>query len=208
MPNEAIKQQNIDKVLETAYECFLKHGIELVTMEMISRESGISRASLGRYFSGKRDLVFQTIRWIGKNYRTELAKKHVLTKVKSFNGLQKLSLFMEYGKMLYLEDSRPFILRSEFKIFVYRNSSDGSIEGEKLIEELEFRTILKKLFTEGTNDGSMLEGLDVENETSFFCEAFFGFLADSASGGKEDTEYLTEKLDRYIKRVSDSYRRV
>lgn len=208
MPNEAIKQQNIDKVLETACECFLKHGIEMVTMEMISRESGISRASLGRYFSGKRDFVFQTIRWIGRKYKEELEKRHMITKVKEFNGLQKLRLFMEYGKLLYLEDSRPFILRSEFKIYVYRNSHDGPAEGEELIEELEFRPILKKFFIEGTRDGSMIEGLDAEKETRFFCEAYFGFLADSASGDKEDTEYLTEKIDRYIKRVSDSYRRV
>ena len=208
MPNEEVKKQNINKALETACGCFLEHGIEMVTMEMISRESGISRASLGRYFSGKKDLVFQTITWIGRTYREGLEKRGLLKKGNGLNGLQRLRLFMEYTKLLYLEDPRAFILRAEFKIFVYRNIENGAAEGERLIEDLEFRSVLRKIYAEGIADGSMVEGIDIEQETKFFCEAYFGFFADSASSGQEDRKYVSDKIDRYIKRVLNSYKRV
>ena len=205
MPNEEIKKQNIDKALETGCECFLARGIEKVTMEQISRESGISRASLGRYFLGKSDFVYQSIKWISRKVHYEIEQSGFTKKDNSFTGLQRLRLFMEYTKDLYMRDPRIFILRSEFKVYLYRNIENVTNESNKMIEDMEFRALVRNIFNQGIEDESIQKNLNVDKESKFFCEAYFGFLADSAASGPDDTEYLQDKIERYIDRVIESY---
>jgi AcrR family transcriptional regulator len=57
MPNEMIRQQNMQTVLNQAMKLFVENGVENTSFEMIARESGLSLRSVQNYYHTKNDLI-------------------------------------------------------------------------------------------------------------------------------------------------------
>lgn len=57
MPNEIIRQQNMQTVLRQAMKLFVANGVENTSVEMIARESGLTLRSVQNYFHTKNDLI-------------------------------------------------------------------------------------------------------------------------------------------------------
>ena len=149
MPNENIKKQNIEKVLETAGACFLESGIDFVTMETISRKSGVSRASVGRYFTNKPDCVMQTAKWLSLKIQEELKSRGLFSETDRKNGLGELKRFMEISRDLFMKDRRIYVLRAEFKAYLFRVEQYEETDYEKFTEELGFRAMVRNILKRG-----------------------------------------------------------
>jgi AcrR family transcriptional regulator len=57
VPAERIERRAVDALLQ----CIARHGLTKTTLDDVAREAGCSRATLYRYFSGKRQLVCLTV---------------------------------------------------------------------------------------------------------------------------------------------------
>src|SRR5919199_1552499 len=63
-----------ERLLEATYACVARYGIAKTTVEDVARQSGLSRATLYRYFPGGKDeLVNQTIAWEAARFFERLA---------------------------------------------------------------------------------------------------------------------------------------
>jgi AcrR family transcriptional regulator len=56
-PTDRIERRAVDALLR----CIARHGLTKTTLDDVAREAGCSRATLYRYFSGKRQLVCSTV---------------------------------------------------------------------------------------------------------------------------------------------------
>jgi AcrR family transcriptional regulator len=64
-----------DRVLEATYACVARYGLGKTTVEDIVKESGVSRASIYRYFPGGRDELFrETVAWESARFLDRLAE--------------------------------------------------------------------------------------------------------------------------------------
>lgn len=46
------------QILDAAWRCFYRNGVQATTMEEIIREANMSASAMYRYFSGKEDIIF------------------------------------------------------------------------------------------------------------------------------------------------------
>jgi AcrR family transcriptional regulator len=71
-----------DRILETAYELFARHGIQAIGVDEIIRRAGVAKASFYNHFASKNDLVLEflnlreqrwTLAWIDGEARRRAA---------------------------------------------------------------------------------------------------------------------------------------
>lgn len=205
MPNEELKKQNVDRALETACACFLKCGVEFVTREMISRQSGISRASLGRYWVDKTDCVVQTAEWFRQHIQAFFNSQFSVDAWKNETGIERLRSLMEWCRDLFGKDPRFFSLYTEFKVYLNRSAPDLEESEKRLIRALGFRPLIRRIYEQGIRDGSMRIRFDMEEEVVFFGDAFFGYLSNLALQPEIALEAAVKDIDRYIGRMVSLY---
>lgn len=205
MPNEELKKQNVDHALETAYICFLKYGVEFVTREMISRQSGISRASLGRYWIDKTGCVIQTSEWLRQHIQDIFNERFSADAWENKVGIKQLQGLMEWCRDLYREDPRLFALYTEFKVYLHRSAPDLNESKKRLIRAFGFRPLVGKIYARGIRDGSISIRFDINDEVAFFGDAFFGYLSNLAFQPEIDIDDAARDIDRYIERMISIY---
>lgn len=49
------------QILDAAWRCFYREGVQATTMEQIIAESGLSASAMYRYFGGKDDIIVAAI---------------------------------------------------------------------------------------------------------------------------------------------------
>jgi len=61
-----------DKIIQKSADLYFKYGIKNVTMDQIARELGISKKTIYQYFSGKENLVKETVNYIFDQIQTQI----------------------------------------------------------------------------------------------------------------------------------------
>lgn len=59
--SEAHREMRRAQILDAAWRCFYREGVQATTMEQIIREADMSASAMYRYFSGKDDIIFSAI---------------------------------------------------------------------------------------------------------------------------------------------------
>ncbi len=54
---QPIKEEDLKTITKKVYALYAKHGIDGISMDEVSRQTGISKATLYRYFTSKEDIV-------------------------------------------------------------------------------------------------------------------------------------------------------
>ena len=58
---EAHRQMRREQILDAAWRCFYRQGVQATTMDDIIREAGLSASAMYRYFAGKDDIICAAI---------------------------------------------------------------------------------------------------------------------------------------------------
>lgn len=206
MANEEVKMQNMVKALETAYLCFLEFGIEFVTKEMISKKSGISRASLNRYWVDRTDCVIRVAEWFREMLKDKFEKQHVTSNWEKLSGIAQLQAFMEWCRNLYIEDPHIISLYTEIKVYLHRSVPGFWESNRELVTALGFHSLIAEIYEKGIKDGTIHISFEKEYEILFLGDAFMGYLSNMAFRSGGDGHKDENDINRYIQRVLDSYR--
>lgn len=59
--SDAHREMRRAQILDAAWRCFYREGLQATTMEQIIREAGMSASAMYRYFAGKDDIIFSAI---------------------------------------------------------------------------------------------------------------------------------------------------
>jgi AcrR family transcriptional regulator len=196
--NEEIRLKNIDLALQTTMTLFLRYGIENTTREMIARESGLSRKSLERYFTGKADCVVQTAEWMGRCLRHEVrAFSSDLFVDGRHTAADILEMYLEdLGKLLFGEP-RIFICFVEFKAFIYRNSENSQRDYKRFLDAVGYRRLFQRIFALGVQDGTVATNSDLESESRYLANTLISFFS-SVALYNIGSEQMKRYIDQYI----------
>ena len=92
-----------DRIVDTAYDLFSRHGVRAVGVDRIVAESGVAKMSLYRHFGSKDELVLTFLqererRWTNEWLRAEAsaAARHAAERM--------LAIFDVFGEWFALED--------------------------------------------------------------------------------------------------------
>jgi AcrR family transcriptional regulator len=201
MANEEVKIRNVEHVLKTTSELFLKYGIEGTTKEMIARHSGLSRKSIDRYFYGKKTCVLETAKWLGQEVWLDFNKNYneSLFKDEKHTGSEILKMYLADLKRIFIEKSRLFVFYSEYKLFYARRDNENYEKRYKyMIDTIGCRNIAEKIFDYGFKDGTLKKRMDVSSQAKFFCKSCFGYLSAMSIDYEHQPEETTAQVDRFI----------
>lgn len=162
MANEELKQRNLEHVMQTILEQCLRHGIENTTKEMVVRASGLSRASLDRYFVNKADGVVQMAEWAAKKIAQRNAYLEDMLCSGQYTGAQMVEQYLLAMKAEFCREPYIFVLIVELRSFVFRNCIDSVGVYRRLCSTLGNGDVLQRIFCAGLRDGSMSVALDIE----------------------------------------------
>jgi AcrR family transcriptional regulator len=92
-----------DRILETAYTLFSRHGVRAVGVDRIVAESGVAKMSLYRHFASKDELVLSFLqerehRWTNDWLRAEAERRGATA------GERMLAIFDVFGEWFVLDD--------------------------------------------------------------------------------------------------------
>ncbi|MBP3192771.1 TetR/AcrR family transcriptional regulator [Natronogracilivirga saccharolytica] len=173
-----------DELLEVAGNLFRKHGITYVTMDDISREMGISKKTLYKYYRNKEDLLYHVF----KKGIEDRFRKHREVLVNAPNIIEGLVMVM-VDTMKDYEKMNPVLLEELRRR--YRAVSDV-IRKEQY--EQSYDEILKML-EKGKQQGVIMEEVDSDIVAKLF-------MAQTKHIHDYDlfpvTEYPRAKLFEYV----------
>jgi len=92
-----------DRIVDTAYDLFSRHGIRAVGVDRIVAESGVAKMSLYRHFGSKDDLVLTFLqererRWTNEWLRAEVERRGATP------AQRMLAIFDVFGEWFLIED--------------------------------------------------------------------------------------------------------
>lgn len=193
--NNNYKEEQKNKVLASALECFATKGYEAATIDDIVNHSGISKGSIYKLFKSKEEIYIQLMY---KNTDDMFDEIRAILSKSTTALVQLKSLFTEYlSRELNLNS---FLVQFETQLYSSRRE-----EMMKLIEERRLTkiNIISEVLREGIQNGELKKEIDVD----IFSEMFWSFV-DGAVTHKflyPDYKYLElieGQKEMFIKRIS------
>ncbi|MBN1339939.1 MAG: TetR/AcrR family transcriptional regulator [Bacteroidales bacterium] len=85
------EEDKLKYITEESFELFVKHGVKKTSMDMVSRNLGISKKTLYRHVKNKEDLLKKVFAYVDGQIRTRI---HALLdlKLNAIDNLMKMSL--------------------------------------------------------------------------------------------------------------------
>lgn len=112
----AAVRQNI---IETAFRVFAQRGIEAVSLPEIGRQSGLSRASVYRYFSSKQELAVAVSAWSWGNYLQQLRARTPEDSLRELTAAEHLDWYLDLFLDLYRNHRDLLRFNQFFNVFYY-----------------------------------------------------------------------------------------
>jgi AcrR family transcriptional regulator len=197
MANEAIRLANMEIVLETAVDLFIKNGIQNTTREMVVRASGLSRRSTERYFPTKTDIVIQAAEWLGRQLRDK-SKTAELLQDETVPASQILRSFFNELEALLLEEPRLYICYTEFKAYLYRNSANPIDDYWLFSDALGYRHTLKRIFERGQADGTVHAHYDPDANARYLINTIVSYFSSVVLLFETNPGSMESYLNKYI----------
>lgn len=209
MANEMIREQNVEKVLSTAYESFLSEGIEKTTQAMIAHKTGLSLRTVSRYFASKDEMVVLVAKYVLDAVKASPQTTAADLRAMGKSGIELLELYFAHVKAAYLKNPSVYLLRVEFDIYFSRNKVFGNNMYDSVVAETNSRPMLHEIFIIGGNDGTIRCTSDVDFEVRLLCNGYLGFICALAlkSAARMEAEDAEEQLDLFFARLLDQYRK-
>jgi AcrR family transcriptional regulator len=187
----------------------LSQGIDGTTKEMIARSSGLSRKSIDRYFTEKPAYMLKIAKRIGDSVWKSVNGRYsndMFTGGK-YTGADLLEMYMQDIKSLFMHKTSIFVFYMEFKIYFSRHDSNYVKDYQDLSNSVGCKRLVESIFILGQIDGSLSVPSDPSTEADSFCRAYLSFLSDMALSYEDQKEETVRKIDRYIDRMLNLYRR-
>lgn len=164
---ENYKEEQRNKILAGALECFSSKGYVAATINDIVNHSGISKGSIYKLFKSKEEIYVQLM-----YQNTDEVLQDIQTLIAKYTtALEKLtSLFTEYLSRdlnSYLLNS--FLVQSEFELYSSRREDIMKLLEERRSLKI---TIISDVLHEGIKNGEFKE----ETNAELYAELFWSFV--------------------------------
>ena len=159
-------------IIEAAKKVFLEKGIEHATMKDVAAEAELSKAALYLYFKNREELTFELL-----HISFSKIKQVIQTSAaRSDDGFHKLQAIGDAFMRFYREEPEYiyFSLIIERYSYSIANNLPAAEQCLNLIHEIQ--NIIEQLLSEGVQDGSIRQDLDVEKTAVVFIHVSTSFM--------------------------------
>lgn len=168
--------QNMENILLTGRDLFMKYGIKSVSMDDLARELGMSKRTLYKHFSSKKELVKKIV-----FHHTE-EEESMMQSIQALNvdAIQEMLLISDYIQKLTTQ-MKPTIL---YDLKKYHK------EAWNIIEALHFgfiRQCLIQNIRKGQAEGLYRAEVPAETTANFYTGMAFNIMSNPHMLGREDS---------------------
>lgn len=208
MKNEEIRLENKKKTIDAALHCFMTRGIENVSQNMLSRETGLSLRSINRFFAGKDDLIIHAMEKLAEEMSAECAAAQACIEKENKSGIELLEAYLLGLRASFLKEPLKFGFKREVDVYLYRRSTERGDVYHRLARATCPRPILKKIMETGLTDGSIALMSDIDMEVNYLSSTYFNFLADIAVKKvySNEPDIAETQIDDFIEKALKLYR--
>lgn len=157
------KEEQRNKVLAGALECFYSKGYDAATIDDIVKQSGVSKGSIYKLFKSKEEIYIQVI-----ERNTNDLMDEIRTILGNHSTAQEkiTSLFTEYlSKNFGPHSLKWFLVQSEFELFSSRREDMMKLLAEIRLSKLE---LISNVIIEGIQNGEFKKEIDVALYSNIF----------------------------------------
>lgn len=198
------RQRNIQKVIQTAQDLFLKYGVLEVSINRIAKESGLSAMSLYRYFGTREDLILSVWKSSLNEFYSLFMRDYNRRIVNCKNGFEKFQKCMGTYVETYTKHPEWYeYTREMFVRFAGRQANDKDF-WDKFYSWIPNPALNAML--EGQKDGSVKPDVNVYEAYQLIYNAYTG--TNITQHFTEDVkpmdiiQFTTELLESYIRNDS------
>ena len=175
-----------ERIMQSAFDCFSKGGIDTIALTDIAEKAEIGIASLYRYFPAKEDLAIKCAIWAWKK------QQDVFSGIISEAGFSDSSGFRQLEKICSIfetlvQESREFLrFIYFFDSYIVRNGIQNDRLSDYEAEIKTVQTLIQKAIHKGLEDGSIKlpEGSDESQIYFTMMHSLFSMAQKiSVSGG-------------------------
>ena len=199
MQNEELRKVNKALASETAMRCMIEHGIFKTTKDMVAKRSGLSTASIARYFPTKDSMVEAAAEYV-----TLENAEHFHIDKKAFDKLSGKEQYRHLAANIlnsFIEYPEPFILCSEMIMYAYRNDELTKESMADWIVQMRYRPLMIEALEKGLSDGSFHFTEPAEKVADRICEIFFSYMAHQAIGRNFDDPTDVEEVKKTLTQI-------
>lgn len=208
MTNAEIRQENTGKVINAALSCFMTHGIDNVSQNMLSAETGLSLRSINRFFTGKDDLIIHATEKLAEEMTATCSASVAKIRSENKSGIELLEEYLNGLRELFMKEPLRFGFKREVDVYLYRNSKKRGDMYHRLALATCPRPILRMIMETGITDGSISLMSDIDTEVNYLSSTYFNFLADIAVKKvyNNEPDIAEKQIDDFIKKALKTYR--
>ncbi|MDZ5471525.1 TetR/AcrR family transcriptional regulator [Bacillus sp. 31A1R] len=194
------KQEQRNKVLISALECFASKGYDAATMDDIVLHSSVSKGSIYKLFKSKEEIYIELM----YKYTDEFFEEINLILAKYTTAREKLSsLFIEYLNGQF--DSyklNSFLVHFELQLYSTRKEQMLKLLEERRLKRL---GIISKVISEGIQNGELKQTHDADVYAEMFWAFFDGAIETKLVFPNFPYEKLViEQRDVFIKNLANN----
>lgn len=153
------------RILDSSFEMFSERGIDLVSVEEIAKECGVTRVTIYNYFPSKLDLVIGVGAAKWREYFDEMMKKHPRSATDALTAKEHFEFYLDCFIDLYKKRRELLRFNQYFNLYV----KSAKATEQQMTPYTEAIGILRKgygrLFEKAKNDGTLRT--DIAEETMF-----------------------------------------
>lgn len=176
MTNEQVRIKNYDRSIKSAMKFIEKYGVANTTLEMVSKDTGLCRMSVLRYFGDRDGMIVAVIDRMAQNVKKHRGADGIAPEGNT--AFEKFSDLLDIIEKEYERNVCSYKFRQDFISFAYHLKGerfDGLLD--KVFDLMGYRAALGKVFDEAAKDGSIkLEG-DSKTNAAYVADLVCGYLS-------------------------------
>lgn len=158
---QARKQNNKNRVIQHALECFIETGIEGTTIAEIAERAGLTERSVYRYFTSKSDLVLQTALLFWEDAMDRAAALYDSGVFSDLCGAEQIRMILRAYAELYFTEPEKLVFVHQAEIYLYQHELGRQNSNTPPAPYHEFHAPLAKAISHGIADGSVRDNPDI-----------------------------------------------
>ncbi|MEG0178485.1 MAG: TetR/AcrR family transcriptional regulator [Oscillospiraceae bacterium] len=119
--SKAEQEERKLKVISAAYKLFCDRGIDKVNIDSLAKASGVSHASISRYFKNKAELLFYTQQILWQDIVQKLHCHNQSLIKAEVTGLARFNILLHDFEMMYQDYPEYVLFTFEYKMHLLKN---------------------------------------------------------------------------------------
>lgn len=188
---KAWKVERKQHIMDSAFALFAEKGIEAVTIPEIAAASGVSKATIFRYFDTKLDLVVEIAAQLWESYITAYPAQKSEEELESLTAAEYLRFYLDSFIDLYRNHGEILRFNYEFNIFLRKEKGNPDQKRSYLRVVNDLGVSFHDLYERGKQDQTL--NLEIPEETMF--SSTFHIMLAAVTRYAVGLVYVSEKTN-------------